>query len=103
MRASTAAVMEDDRARRARAEEVVAYAGRRVAVTGAVRRPVVFMWDDRVTVLDAIAIARGPRPGASRAVVLRHTPEGLREIHVLLDDESTVTLSPGDEVRVLAA
>ena len=104
MRASTAALLEAERAsRRARLAETAAFVGRRIAVTGAVRRPVIFMWDEGVTVRDALAIAQGLRSGARRVLILRRLEDGVTEMPVDLQDaEGCATdLVAGDEVRVV--
>ena len=103
MRSTTAALLDQDRAARcARAAETNAFVGRRVAVTGAVRRPVVFMWDEGVTVRDALAIAHGLRPSARRVLVLRRTEHGVAQIELdLVTSEGVTDLMAGDEVRVL--
>ena len=80
LRACTAEVLAADRERaRRRHEHVRELTGRRVVVTGAVRRSATFLWDDGVTVADAIAIGRGLRPEATRVVVLRQTRPGVAE------------------------
>jgi protein involved in polysaccharide export with SLBB domain len=102
MRAHTAAVLDADRrASAARSMRVSSGADRRIAVTGAVRRPALFLWDEGVTCADALAIAGGPRSAACRAVILRRLDDGAIEIPLSLAAAASVPLRPGDEVRVV--
>ena len=104
MRAVTAAVLDADRrAIAGRVAEIAAFAGKRVAITGAVRRSAVFFWDAGVTLQDALGIAGGARPGAVHASVLRRSSDGtVTAIAVDLTDRRAVEmpLAAGDEVRV---
>jgi polysaccharide export outer membrane protein len=80
----------------------------KISVLGEVRKPDVYRIKNRVTVLDAIAMAGGftdlARP--SRVVILRNTPSGPRRIkinvkHVVADDVSApFYLQPLDTVYV---
>jgi hypothetical protein len=107
MRAQTAAILDADRrAQAARCPGVSAVTERRIAVTGAVRRPAVFLWDEGVTCADAIAIAGGPRSGPVRAVIVRRLDQGTVEIPVCLETRgvtASVPLRPADELRLVLA
>lgn len=80
----------------------------KISVLGEVRKPDVYRIKNRVTVLDAIAMAGGftdlARP--NRVVVLRNTPAGQQRIKVnvnqAVDDNSTppLYLEPADTVFV---
>jgi polysaccharide export outer membrane protein len=80
----------------------------KISVLGEVRKPDVYRIKNRVTVLDAIAMAGGftdlARP--NRVVVLRNTPSGQRRIKVninqAVDDNITppLFLEPADTVYV---
>ena len=112
MRAHTAAILDADR--RAHCPgKVSAPPDHRISVSGGVRRPTVFLWDEGVTCADAIAVAGGLRSGARTVSILRraigradeHGPSSTRSIIVIELDSGGrsalhVRLRPGDEVRV---
>ena len=111
MRAHTAAILDADR--RARCPGAAsAPLDYRISVSGGVRRPAVFLWDEGVTCADAIAVAGGLRPGARTVSILRRAmragddgPTSTRIMVVIELDRGgqsrlQVRLRPGDEVRV---